>query len=268
MILDIFDIRLLLLYLLIFCPLEYLIPAHADKKIFRKGLMTDVMHFFFSGILIRIGLFAVVLFSLQLGNYCIPSNFREWISQLPLWFQIICVTIIADFGFYASHRLMHNIPFLWKFHAIHHSSEQLDWLAAFRVHPVDQVIVKGSSLLPVFALGFSSTSIAIAGLIYQWQGLLIHSNIKFNVPFLKWIIATPDFHHWHHSNEAHSYNKNYAGQLPFWDILFGTQNMQSQLPKVYGIEEKMPQGYIQQLLYPFPILRGRILSEAPRAKPK
>ncbi|MFM7085294.1 MAG: sterol desaturase family protein, partial [Hyphomicrobium sp.] len=223
--------------------------------------LTDLMHFFFSGIMIRIGLYAIIFIALYMGNLLIPQTFRKWVENLPIWIQVVTVTLITDLGFYLSHRLMHSVPFLWNFHAVHHSSEQLDWLAAFRVHPIDQVIVKGSSLLPVFALGFSTFSIAIAGFIYQWQALLIHSNINLKLPFVKWFLATPDFHHWHHSKEEHTHNKNYAGQLPFWDIIFGTANMQSHLPETYGINEKMPQSYLKQLLYPFLLFNKKNTSE-------
>ena len=174
MLYDLIDPRLILLYFLIFFPLEYLFPAHAEKRILRKGFLTDVMHYFFSGLLSKLGLFAVLLIPFTLGKTVVPSEFRLWVENLPLWLQVLSITVISDLGMYLSHRLMHTVPFLWKFHAIHHSSEQLDWLAAFRVHPVDQVILKGTSLLPIFVMGFSSASIAIAGMIYNWQSLLIH----------------------------------------------------------------------------------------------
>ena len=203
-ILSLIDLRLLFLCLLIFTPLEMLIPAHGSKKILRPGIRLDMMHFLFSGIFIRFGLVAVVALAVAAGDWLVPRSLDSWVGSQPLWLQVVLCTIIADLGFYAAHRLMHEVPWLWRFHAIHHSSEQLDWLAAFRVHPVDQVIVKGTSLIPIFVIGFSVEAIAIASFIYQWQALLIHSNVK--VPFgpLKWLMASPEFHHWHHANEPRS----------------------------------------------------------------
>jgi sterol desaturase/sphingolipid hydroxylase (fatty acid hydroxylase superfamily) len=245
------DLRNFLLFLLIFSPLEYILPIHERAKLLRRGWGTDVLHFFLSGIFIKLGLILVLIFSVQLGSSFIPTEFQAWLGSIPTWLQIIVAIIIADFGFYLSHRLMHAVPVLWRFHAVHHSSEKLDWLASYRVHPVDQVIVKGSSLVPIFALGFSDTTIIITTIIYQWQALLLHSNVNVKIGPLKWIIASPEFHHWHHANHEEAYDKNFAGQLSFWDWLFGTAYINGGRPETYGVDEHIPEGYIQQLAYPF-----------------
>lgn len=247
---DWLDLRNFLLFLLIFSPLEYILPIHEKAKLLRRGWGTDVLHFFFSGIFIKLGLFLVVIFSIQLGSISIPNDFQAWLGGIPTWLQIISAIIIADLGFYLSHRLMHAVPTLWRFHVVHHSSEKLDWLASYRVHPVDQVIVKGSSLVPIFALRFSDTTILITSIIYHWQGLLLHSNVNMKIGPLKWIIASPEFHHWHHANQEEAYDKIFAGQLSFWDWLFGTTYMNGGKPETYGVDEHIPMGYIQQLAYP------------------
>ena len=249
--LDLFDLQLLLLGILIFTPLEILFPAHRGQKILRPALTVDTLHYFLSGMAIRIGLMGVVIAALAAGKLVTPDSLSVWAASRPLWLQVLLCTLIADLGFYAAHRLMHEVPALWRFHAIHHSSEHLDWLAAFRVHPVDQVIVKGTSLLPIFIIGFSIEAIAIASVIYGWQSLLIHSNVRLGFGKAKWLVASPEFHHWHHANEPAAYNKNYAGQLPLWDMLFGTLHMPSRLPEKYGIDDEIPKGYLQQIAYPF-----------------
>jgi hypothetical protein len=126
----------------------------------------------------------------------------------------------------ASDRMFHSIPLLWRFHQIHHSTEELDWLAAYRVHPVDQIATRGISLAPVFALGFSDAAIVLFAMLYQWQAILIHSNISISFGPLRWLIASPDFHHWHHSKEVAARDKNFAGQLSLLDFLFGTAHME------------------------------------------
>lgn len=254
MFLDLFDFRSFLLVALVFFPLEYLLPIHEGRKLARSGWLTDVLHFFFSGIFIRIGLLVVILLSVQLGSMAIPADFRAMIGALPVVVQVVAATVIADLGFYLAHRLMHAVPWLWNFHAVHHSSEQLDWLAAYRVHPVDQILVKGASLVPMFVLGFSDMAIGIAAVIYQWQALIIHSNVRVGLGPLKWLIATPEFHHWHHANQIEAHDKNFAGQLPFWDVLFGTAHMPGRMPQKYGVDEAMPHQYVQQLAYPFAML--------------
>ncbi len=181
----------------------------------------------------------------------VPDTWQETLRNLPIWVQLPLVIVVSDLGFYLSHRLMHAHPALWKFHAVHHSSEELDWLASFRVHPVDQVLVKGSALLPIFVLGFSEAAIVLSYFLYQWHALLLHSNVRLPLGPLRWIIATPEFHHWHHANERDVWDKNFSGQLPLWDILFGTAHMPGKMPEVYGVDDKVPEGYLGQLAYPF-----------------
>src|SRR5262249_24387207 len=149
----------------------------------------------------------------------------------PIWLQAIEVVVIADAGFYLAHRAFHAIPVLWKFHSIHHSIEEMDWLAAHRVHPVDQILTISASLLPVYALGFSPTALAIYAITYKWQSMLIHSNTRLGFGPLKWIFASPQFHHWHHANERQAHDKNFAAQLVLIDCLAGTLFMPNRMPR-------------------------------------
>ncbi|TIU26733.1 MAG: sterol desaturase family protein, partial [Mesorhizobium sp.] len=144
------------------------------------------------------------------------------VSSQPLWLQLIEIIVIADVGLYWAHRAFHAVPFLWRFHAIHHSIEELDWLAGHRIHPVDQILTKSVSLVPVFLLGFSNSAIALFALIFQAHALLLHANVRLNIGPIRWLIASPQFHHWHHANERAAYDKNFAAQLSFIDKLFGT----------------------------------------------
>jgi sterol desaturase/sphingolipid hydroxylase (fatty acid hydroxylase superfamily) len=187
-----------------------------------------------------------------LAHWLVPEGLRAAVAAQPIWLQLTEALVIADLGFYITHRTFHTIPWLWKFHAIHHSIEEMDWLAAGRVHPVDQVLTKGMSLLPLFALGFSEAAIGIHALIYHWQAYLIHANVRISFGPLRWLIASPEFHHWHHGNHPEAYNKNYAGQLAFLDKLFGTMHMpEGQMPAKYGVDEPVPQQYFLDLIYPF-----------------
>ena len=251
MLLEWLDIRSLLLFALVFVPLEFLLPIHQKAKVMRRGWVTDVIHFFLSGILIRLGLFLLILAGMRLGMMIVPGSFQDTIRDWPIWVQLPLAVVIADLGFYLSHRLMHMSPRLWKFHAVHHSSEELDWLASFRVHPVDQVLVKGTSLTPLFVLGFSEVAITMASLFYLWHALLLHSNVKVSLGPLRWLFATPEFHHWHHANEREAWDKNFAGQLALWDIIFGTAHMPGRMPETYGVDDDVPEGYLGQLVYPF-----------------
>ena len=255
------------LYLLIFSPLELLIPAHRGRKLFRAGWATDLLHFLFNIVPIGVGIAAIIGGATALGHVATPDVVTAWLSAQPLWLQVLLGTILADLFFYFGHRMLHEVPWLWDFHAIHHSSEELDWLAAFRVHPVDQIIERGTALIPIFVLGFSTPAIVVIAVIYQWQALFIHSNVQIPFGWLKWLVATPQFHHWHHSNEAEGHNKNFSGQLPLWDIIFGTAHLPAAMPKAYGISEPVSGTYLAQLLHPLKRIAGRLRRKRPDLPP-
>jgi len=248
---DLIDLKAILVIALIFVPLEQLFPHHDEQPVLRRQWLNDVFYLLFNGILIKIGLVIVIACIMAITAIYVPAGVGEAVRSQPLWLQTIETILLADLGFYLAHRTFHAIPFLWKFHAVHHSIEEMDWLAAHRVHPVDQILTKSASFLPIFALGFSPAAIAIYAFIYQWQSLLIHSNVKINFGPLKWIVASPHFHHWHHANERQAYDKNFAGQLPLLDAVMGTLYMPQRSPGKYGTDDPVPTLYHEQLAYPF-----------------
>ncbi len=249
---ELFDYRGLLLVILVFVPLEQILPLHREQRLFRTGWLTDATYVLLNGVLTRAGLLVIVVGTVALSEKLLPASIKSTVGALPLWLQIVLLLIIADFGFYAVHRAFHTFPLLWKFHVIHHSINEMDWLAAHRVHPLDQILTKGASLIPCFALGFDTAAIGIWAAMYHWQSLLIHSNTRIKFGPLRWILASPEFHHWHHGNHDKSVNKNFAGQLPFWDVLFGTLYMpNNRLPEQYGVSEQVPDGFVSQFVHPF-----------------
>lgn len=246
------DVQSMLLVALLFLPLERLLPRRREQRMFRRGWAIDATYFLINRVPITIGLVAIVVVAMALGERFVPGNFRTMVADQPLWLQVIELIVVADFLFYTSHRLFHSVQLLWRFHAVHHSIEDLDWLAAHRVHPVDQILTKGASLIPCFALGFTAEAIIIFSLIYQWHTLLLHANVRVNIGPLRWLVAAPEFHHWHHADHPEAWNRNFGAQLPLWDLLFGTANMTHEtLPARYGIDETMPASYPSQLLHPF-----------------
>jgi sterol desaturase/sphingolipid hydroxylase (fatty acid hydroxylase superfamily) len=247
-----FDLRGFLLACVIFVPLERLLALHREQHIFRKWWWNDLIYVFVNRIFINAGLGMLILGILLIASWLVPAELRAAVAGQPYWLQVIEAIILADLGFYSAHRMFHSIPWLWKFHAVHHSIEELDWLAAARVHPLDQVVTKGMSVLPLFALGFSAVPVGIFAAIYFWHSLLVHANVRLNFGPLRWLIASPEFHHWHHANQPEAYNMNYAGQLSILDKLFGTMYMPAgQTPSKYGVDDPVPNTYIPHLLYPF-----------------
>jgi sterol desaturase/sphingolipid hydroxylase (fatty acid hydroxylase superfamily) len=249
-ILSLIDWRGILIFALIFIPLEQMLPLHNEQGAFRKNWLNDVFYLIFNGIPIKLGLMAVLGAGMVMIEAYVPTGLHAWVQSWPLLVQVLAVIVIADIGFYAAHRTFHAVPFLWRFHAVHHSIEEMDWLASHRIHPVDQIITMAASLLPVFALGFEPMAVGIHALVFHCQSLLIHSNTSINFGRLQWVLASPLFHHWHHANEREAYDKNFAAQLPFIDAIGGTLRMPKQMPKAYGCDDPVPPLYHQQMIYP------------------
>jgi sterol desaturase/sphingolipid hydroxylase (fatty acid hydroxylase superfamily) len=256
-----FDLRGFLLVAIIFVPLERLLAMHPGQQVFRKWWWNDLLYVVFNRFLITAGLGVLIVAVIALAHWLVPAGVQEAVAGQPAWLQVIEIIVLADLGFYSAHRMFHSVPWLWKFHAIHHSIEELDWLAAARVHPIDQIITTGASVLPLFALGFATVPIGIFSAIYFWHSVLVHANVRLNFGPLRWLIASPEFHHWHHANERAAYNMNYAGQLAFLDKLFGTMYMPAgRTPEKYGVDEPVPHTYLPHLVYPFKRRRSRRLA--------
>lgn len=235
----------------IFIPLERLLPLHPEQRTLRRDWLNDVVYVLVNGIVIRAG-FTVVAAILMLGfTHLVGPNPISWTATLPIWAQVILAIIIADIGYYAAHRICHTVPALWKFHAVHHSIEEMDWLATHRVHPVDQIFSSTLSLLPVWCMGFSLEALVLHQAIYHVHALLLHSNLRIKFGPLKWLLASPEYHHWHHANEHDAYNHNFAAQLSIIDVIARTVFMPAKRqPKSYGLNEPMPRLYHLQMIHP------------------
>jgi sterol desaturase/sphingolipid hydroxylase (fatty acid hydroxylase superfamily) len=249
---DPFGLKVIFIIILVFIPLERLFAMHPRQKVFRRDWGNDLIFLLLNGMVIKLGLIAAIVATISAAAWIIPPSFQAMVGGLPYWVQIPVVIVLSDLGFYWTHRMFHAVPWLWRFHSIHHSIEELDWLAAARVHPVDQILTKGVSLVPLFALGFSEWVIGVYAVLYQWQSVLIHSNVRIGFGPLRFLFASPEFHHWHHSNHTEARDRNFAGQLPFLDALFGSLHLpRGQIPASYGLDRPMPQRYLRQLLFPF-----------------
>jgi sterol desaturase/sphingolipid hydroxylase (fatty acid hydroxylase superfamily) len=244
-----------LVLFLVFVPLERLF-ALRKQKIFRRHFGRDLLHFLVNKLLIQLGLFLVLGLLVRLLERLVSAEFQARVAAQPGWVQLLEAVLIADLGGYLGHRLNHRIPWLWRFHAIHHSIEEMDWLAAARLHPVDQIVTRTLAIVPLYLLGFSKETFgAYLGLATLWA-IFIHANVRFRFGFLKYLFATPEYHHWHHSAEPEARDKNFSGQLPLLDLLFGSFYLPERRPQHYGIEEPVPAGYLKQLLHPFRPRKG------------
>lgn len=172
-------------------------------------------------------------------------------ASLPLWLQAGLILALGDFLGYWMHRWFHGQR-MWKFHAVHHSSVDLDWLSSVRLHPVNDLVMRLATVVPVIALGFAP--IAVAGIvpILTLLAILVHANVDWDWGPLRSVMVSPRFHRWHHTDEMEARDKNFSGLLPVWDILFGTYyTPKDRLPTHFGTSTPVPANFIGQLVFPF-----------------
>ena len=247
----------------IFIPLERLFALH-PHRVLRRGWRTDVVHFLVNGTALRIGMLVSVVVIGGFLRAFVPAPLRDAVAASPGWAQIAAGLTIATIGGYAGHRAAHEVPLLWRFHRVHHSSRELDWLAATHLHPLDETFTRSVAVLPLYALGFGRVSLGAFLILITLQAIFIHANVRLRFGPLRWVIGTPQFHHWHHAREPQAYNSNYAGEFPLLDALFGTLYFPAnRWPAQYGVDDTQPDGYLRQIAWPFR-RRGAAQSELDR----
>ena len=238
------------LSILLIVPLERIMPRHQIKT-FRPQLLTDFFHHFVSGF---IGFVPLIFLYPILGGFQFQS-LSSVIQSQPIWLQILEALVLSEFLVYWGHRFSHEVPLLWRFHSVHHSSENLDWLAGERRHPIDQFYMSLFVGIPMVLSGFSLVDLLIVGVLQNLWDMTIHANLRWRLKFLDGIWVTSEFHHWHHSVDKDARDKNYSGALPIFDWLFRTYHLPSdKKPGPYGIDSHMPETYVGQLIQPFVLL--------------
>jgi sterol desaturase/sphingolipid hydroxylase (fatty acid hydroxylase superfamily) len=236
-----------------FAPLERFVPHRREQRLFRTEWREDLFYYLVSTMCVQIlGFLALAPSQLINANTSSFDAFRAAVASLPWLAQFAIVIVASDVAQYWYHRLFHQIPFLWGFHAIHHSAKSMDWLAGSRMHFVEIIMLRAITSLPLFTLGFDASVMqAYIGFVYVWSSLL-HANVGGDFDRLGHWIATPRFHHWHHGLEREAFDVNFAIHFPWIDKLFGTFHLPpGRWPENYGIPEAVPRAYWGQLLYPW-----------------
>jgi sterol desaturase/sphingolipid hydroxylase (fatty acid hydroxylase superfamily) len=255
----------LILFSLIFIPLEKLF-GRLDQGVFRKGWRTDLIYFFVSSLMVQVTTLLTLKPAMVLFNWAVYAPVQQWVQSQPLWVQFLEIVLLTDFVQYWIHRMFHVVSWLWRFHAVHHSAEVMDWMAGSRLHLVDLAVTRGATYIPAYILGFSDLPIYIYVGFVALHSTFIHTNLRFNFGPLRWVFTTPQFHHWHHGCEPEAIDKNFAVHLPILDLLFGTFHLPGhRWPKAYGVHNNdVPPGYLAQWIYPFLPARKQ---EAPPTAP-
>ena len=240
----------------VFMPLERLLAVRASRFP-RKGIGADLGWYFINSLLPAALLSVPMALLAWVAHSVVPHSVHSAIAGMPFWARALAALAAGEIGVYWGHRWSHEIPALWRFHALHHSAETVDFMVNTRAHPVDMVFGRLSGAVPIHILGLAgpedvagATMPLLITLFCMVWSFFIHANLRLDFGPLAWAISTPRFHHWHHTL-APPVNRNYASMLPVLDVVFGTFHLpKGEWPRAYGIAEPMPGGLFEQLAQP------------------
>ena len=180
------------------------------------------------------------------------------ISALTFAGELFAVLFVRDCIIYLRHTIFHQGP-IWAFHSIHHSSEEVNWISAVRFHPVENIIEATGEVLLFIGCrmaGVDAAVLSVTGFLLGFYNLFIHSNLRWTFGPLRYVLVSPVFHRWHHSDLPAARDKNFAAMFSCIDLMLGSFYMpKDSLPETAGLsaEEKAahPRTLGGQLLYPF-----------------
>lgn len=252
---------------IVFVGLEKLMPLRKDQPVFRAEWQNDLTHFFFNHLVVGFVLLVTNRVVHGTLGWAQSATVRDAIAALPFLVQLLLVILVADLVQYWAHRAYHEVPFLWRFHAVHHSAKSMDWLAGSRQHILELVVTRIAVLAPIFVLGFGQRVIDAYVVVVGFQAVFNHCNVDVRLGPLRYVIVTPNFHHWHHSRDTEAIDKNYAAHFAFLDYLFGTAvSADRAWPSRYGVVgDYIPLGFLKQQAFPFV---GSTESREEEAKPR
>ena len=246
-----------------FGVIERLWPSSTTQRRSRQSLITDLSWGGFTPLIGKVfaGIFVAVVIlgtARVLGISVTVDELKgvverdTWVTRLPLGVQLLLFFVIADLMGYWMHRAHHTYERLWRSHAVHHSSTELNWLSSVRVHPFNEALQNAAIASPLILLGFQPGTVAVYLPFLTFYAIFVHANVRWDFGPLRYVIATPAFHRWHHSAENDAINKNFAGLFPVTDWLFGTLYLPKGVqPQVFGVSDlQVPGGFFGQLAFP------------------
>jgi len=216
----------------------------------RRAAFTDIVYWLVMPLVGQLGrvLMLVIGVAILYGDGPPPEfALRTW----PIWCQCLAILLLQDVMMYWIHRIFHTKP-LWNFHAVHHSSETLDWTGAVRFHPVNSLAEFAFADAVILLMGFSPIALVVLGPINLIYSVMVHANLNWTFGPLRYVFASPVFHRWHHTTEEEGLDRNFAPTFPFLDLMFGTFFMPERRPEIYGTNSgPLPASFLGQIFYPF-----------------
>ncbi len=174
------------------------------------------------------------------------------LAHLSFWPQVALYLLGNDFVMYSTHRLFHSVH-LWRFHAVHHSSEHLEWISAARFHPVDQILHGILADVVMLLLGIPPEVLVWLTPFTVGSSALVHANLDWDFGIFRYLLVSPLYHRWHHTSAERGGSSNFAGTFPLFDMIFGTFSLPAeQRPDRYGLDDPhFPKDFIGQIRHPF-----------------
>lgn len=255
-----------LAFWVVFCiALEKILPNRTKnfKPIGRKYFWQDLFYVIFNNVIVYgLGLFSLIIAIEYLQHWSFHAmgfknlpifNVKEWhfLAQFALVF------IVQDFMEFFVHYLLHRIPFLWRFHKIHHAQEELGAASAQHFHPIEKIVFHSFLFLPFGIIGYNAMQYAIFQYAIQlFSSFFTHTNVKFSLGFGNYLINNPKTHFWHHAYnypKKFKYGVNFASVLNIWDVIFKVYYVpKNEEPKLGVLDnEAVPTSFFKQLLHPF-----------------
>jgi sterol desaturase/sphingolipid hydroxylase (fatty acid hydroxylase superfamily) len=243
--------------------LEIIFPWRKEQKALRQDFWLDFFYIFWNYFLFSLVLYNalsdvfVQLFKDFLGLFGIKNLLAIQLGSLPAWSQLVLMFVIRDFMQYNIHKMLHSVPFLWRFHRVHHSTEEMGFAALMRYHFMEQLVYRSCEYVPLAMLGFGINDFFIVHMLTFVIGQLSHSNLYLPVGKLRYLISTPQMHLWHHAKhfpESRPNGMNYGISLSIWDFLFKTNyhpHDDPYLPVGLPDNDKVTEGFIGHQLEGF-----------------
>ena len=186
---------------LIFIPMERISPLRAEQPLFRDEWREDLFYYLVSSFMVQVLAFVSFAPAKWVAAASALVSLQQWVAGLPFVVQLVAIMFLTDFVQYWVHRAFHRVPWLWNFHAVHHSAQHMDWMAGARMHFLEILILRTLTVIPMFALGFAPTVVNVYILLVYLYSTFIHANLGWRLPVIDQLLVTPRFHHWHHGIE-------------------------------------------------------------------
>ena len=237
----------------LFIPLERIFARRNEQPMFREEWREDLFYYLVSSLMVQVLTFLTFLPAKSILAVAPLPGLRAWVVKFPFVAQFAVIMLLTDLVQYWVHRAFHRVPWLWEFHAVHHSARSMDWMASARMHFLEILVLRSMTVIPMYVLGFSPTVMNTYIFMVYLYSTFVHANLGWRFPVIEKILVTPRFHHWHHGIEEEAIDVNFSIHFPFLDRIFGTYHLpKDRWPTEYGLQgHPVPLGYLSQFKYPF-----------------